>query len=76
MHFTYEVLLMNNSLKYILLSLTFSAVPPFANACELAGGTEEECIEACMLPEVPDYTACMLGTPAPTGQTDQSATLQ
>lgn len=65
---------MNNSLKYILLTLTFSATPLFANACEIAGGSEEECMEARLQPEITDYTACMLGTPAPTGQTDQSAT--
>lgn len=51
---------MNNSLKYILLTLTFSATPLFANACEIAGGSEEECMEACLQPEITDYTACML----------------
>ncbi|CNH28705.1 Uncharacterised protein [Yersinia thracica] len=65
---------MNNSLKYILLSLTFSATPLLANACEIAGGSEEDCMEACSQPQIENYDACMLGTPAPTGQTDQSAT--
>ncbi|AJJ26420.1 Uncharacterised protein [Yersinia enterocolitica] len=67
---------MNNSLKYILLSLTFSAAPMFVNACMLAGLSESECITACSQPDIDDYDACMLGTPAPTptGQTDQSAT--
>ncbi|CNF27067.1 hypothetical protein [Yersinia frederiksenii] len=73
---------MNNPIKYLLLSLTFSVIPWSANACELAGLSEDECITACLQPEVEDYNACMLGgTPNPhdqttspvTGQTEQPA---
>lgn len=71
---------MNNPIKYLLLSLTISAISWSANACLLAGLSEDECITACLQPEIEDYNACMLGTPNPhdqsspaaTGQTDQS----
>ncbi|CNK07838.1 hypothetical protein [Yersinia alsatica] len=67
---------MNNPIKYLLLSLTISAISWSANACQLAGLSEDECITACMQPEIEDYNACMLGASEPHEQSVPAVTEQ
>ncbi|CFQ52227.1 hypothetical protein [Yersinia aleksiciae] len=66
---------MNNTIKYLLLFLATSTISTYASACELAGGTAEECEAGCMMAE--DFDACVFGsTQNPNNPTDPNVTMQ
>lgn len=66
---------MNNAIKYFLLFLATSAIANYASACEVEGGSAEDCNWECAMAE--DYDACVLGaTQNPNSGTTPSVTMQ